>query len=240
MIDILPILLPALFFGSIFSAIAGTGLGIIMIIVFSLFFDIQTSIVLGVVMGFVVLPIKVFHFYAYIDWRFVRFIIALGIPLGYVGGILMFDIPIRILELILASFCFLFIVSRLSPRKFSIPDTNINLLLCGAFVGFQSGITGLGNMLRNPLLLAMGLSKERFVGTTAMIAFLIGLGRIIAYIPNIDWTADLQLMLLTSIPPIFIGIYIGKRILRHISKDLFEKLLLLVIFVGAVKLLLFS
>ena len=210
-----------------------------MIIVFTMFFDIQTSLVLGVLLGFVILPIKAFHFHKHIDWRFTRLFVVLGLPCGYIGGLLMFDIPIRGLEIILSILCFLFIVSRLSPWKFSIRDTTSNLVILGAIAGFQSGITGVGNLFRNPMLLALGLSKERYIGTGAMIAFFVSFGKIIAYIPNVQWTTDLKMLLLITIPPVFIGMYIGKKMHTYISKALFEKLVLLVIFIGAVKLLLF-
>lgn len=240
MSDILIILLPTLFVGSILSAVAGTGLGIIMIIVFTIFFDVQTSVVLGTLMGLIIQPIKIFHFYKYIDWRISRLFVVLGIPCAYLGGQLLFDIPMRVLEVTIAVVCLLFVISRLTPWKFSLRNTTRNLLLCGAISGFQSGVTGLGNLIRNPLLLALGLTKERYVATTGITALLMNFARVTAYVPNLTWTPELRVILPSSILPIFFGMYVGKRMHKHISSTTFERLVLFVIFAGALKLLLFT
>lgn len=237
--DILIVLLPALFLGSIFSAIAGSGLGIILIIVFTLFFDIQTSVVFMALIGFIIQPAKVLHFYRHADWSIIRPYILTGFPLSYAGGLLLFDVPFRTLELIIAGLCAAFVLVRISHWKFILKPTKGNLLFWGGLNGLQGGVVGLGNFLRNPILLAFGLRKERFLGTAAVISVVLNVGKMAAYVPNIDWTKDIAVMLAASVPPVFAGVYIGKKMHRFISEETFERLVLLVIVVGIVKLLLF-
>lgn len=238
--DVLIILLPTLFFGSIFSTIAGSGLGIILLIVFTIFFDVHLSIVLSSLLGFIVHPVKLFHFYKHINWRIVRWYIALGVPLSYFGGHLLFDVPQRELEVAISIALLIFLGTGLTKYKFTVQPTNRNVLIWGAINGLQAGVLGLGNIIRNPVMLAFGLRKEYFLGTASVISLSLNIAKSIAYIPNVDWTRDITIMLAASVLPIVLGITLGKRLHKYISDKTFENLLLLVIFAGVVKLLVFS
>lgn len=240
MTEVLPILLPALLLGSVFSAVAGSGLGIILIIVFTLFFDIQSSVIYMSLVGLIIQPTKAYHFYKYADWQFVRRYIALGLPCSYIGGQLLFDVPLRALEISIAVLCLIFIVLRFSKWKFTLRPTKANVVTWGAINGIQGGVIGLGNFLRNPVLLAFGLTKQRFLGTASMISIALNIGKMAAYVPNVAWTTEIGIMLGASVPPIVIGITVGKRLHKYITDQIFENLLLVVIFAGAIKLLLFS
>lgn len=238
--EILPILLPTLLLGSIFSAVAGSGLGIILLIVFTLFFDIQMSVVLMVLIGFIIQPIKVLHFYKYADWRFVKLYALLGFPLSYFGGLLLFDLPLRTIEIFMALTCLAFVLMQVSKWKFELEKSTTNIVIWGAINGFQGGVVGLGNFLRNPVMYAFGFRKEQFVGTASTVTILLNIGKMTAYIPNVVWTKEIGIMFLSCIPPVYIGITIGKKLQKHISDHTFEKLLLLVIVAGVIKLLFFA
>ncbi|MCK5015831.1 MAG: TSUP family transporter [Candidatus Peribacteraceae bacterium] len=240
MIESLPIILLVLFLGSVFCTIAGAGLGIIGIILLTFFVDIRTSIVVLSLIGFIIQPAKFIHFYKFTRWDIACWYLILGIPFSFLGGLIFFQIPMRSIEILLAIFCILFIFIRLSPRGFTIQPTKTNFLLCGALNGFQSGIIGVGTLLRSSFLLSMGLVKEPFLGTSCVIAFGLNIGRITAYLPNIVWAREIFMVLICSIPIIIIGVKIGKKLMKYVSERIFENLLLFVIFAGAIKLLLFA
>lgn len=237
--EILIVLIPALFAGSIFSTVAGGGLGIILVIVFTFFFDIQTSVVFMSLIGFVIQPAKLLHFYTYTDWNIAKYYIIGGLPFSVVGAMLLFDLPQRVIELAIVALCLLFVASRISRFKFSLKPTRNAVVFCGALNGFQGGVVGLGNFLRNPILLAFGLRKERFVGTAAFISIVFNVGKLPVYIPNIDWSRDIAIMFAACVPPVFAGVAIGKRLHKYISERTFESLVLAVIITGIVKLLVF-
>lgn len=239
MSEYLPLILTVIFLGSIFSVLAGGGMGIILLITLSFFFDVYTTIVLMVLIGFVIQPAKAFHFGKYTDWRIVKLYVILGLPLSFLGARLLFAIPQRQVELLIATLCMLFVASRLSKWKFSIKPTTKIVVLMGAVNGFQGGVMGLGNFVRNPFLLSLGLRKEEFIGTAAVLSIILNIGKIIIYVPNIVWTTDVTILFCGSIIPVFAGISIGKRLLPLVSHAVFEMLLLVVIVAGAAKIILF-
>ena len=239
MIELLPVLLPTLFIGSVFCTIAGAWLGIIAIILLTFFLDVRASVVLMSLIGFVIQPAKFLHFYRFARWDIVGWYLILGVPLSFAGGLIFFEIPMRSIELLLAIFCLLFVVLRLSPRGFSIRPTKKNIFFCGALNGLQSGMVGEGTLLRSPFLLSMGLVKEPFLGTSSVIALATNTGKVAAYLPNILWTRELLIVLGCSIPVIVFGVNIGKRLMPYVSVHVFEYLLLFIISAGAFKLLLF-
>ena len=239
MSELLVILIPTLFLGSIFSTVAGSGLGIILLVVFTIFFDIHLSIVFSSLIGFIIHPAKFLHFRQHTNWRIVRWYIVLGVPLSFLGGQLLFNISTRPLEIAMSVMLMSFLLMSLSKYSITIKPTNRNVALAGAINGLQAGMLGLGNFIRNPALLAFGLRKGAFIGTASVISLCLNIGKTTAYIPNVEWSQDIIIMLAASVAPVLLGVWIGKKLHHHISDATFEKLLLLVIFGGIVRLLLF-
>jgi len=226
-----------MFLGSIISTVAGGGLGIMALLLSTLFFDIRFSIVLSSFMMVAIQIAKFTYFHSLISWRTVRWYVVLGIPFSYVGGYLLFVIPENIPKIAIVVFCFLFVALRILKLQPKVSPTRTNLLLFGAINGAIGGLIGNASLMRLPVLLSMGFTKGAFIGTSTAIAFPMNIAKIAAYIPNVSWTNDMIIILLSSIPLFLLGVGVGKRILRHISSSLFEDLLTGIIFIGALRLL---
>ncbi len=227
-----------IFLGSIFATIAGGGLGIVIIIVLTFFLDIRASVVLVSLIGFFIQPAKIYHFRQFADWNIVRWYVLTGIPASFLGGLMLFTLPQRIVEILLGIFCLCFAAFRLWHPTFRVEPRIPTLLGMGAVNGLQGGAVGEAMLLRSPFLLSLGLKKEAFVGTSSIIAFVMNIGKVTAYLPNVSWDRTTFSILAVALLPIFAGVAIGKRCLRFVSHNAFEKLLLCVITIGACKLLL--
>lgn len=234
--DIYPILLPALFLGGILSIIAGGGLGIIMLVVFSMFFDIRTSIVLMSLYGFVIQGMKIRYFHSYTNWHIALWYIAIGFPTSIVGGLLLYVVPAQYVQLGVSIMCILFVAMRTTKFTPIIKATRLRILLCGGLNGIVGGIIGNATLLRNPILLSMGLKKEVFIGTSAVIAFTMNIGKVSAYMYHFEWSTERVQLVVFSLPAILVGMHIGKKILKYITPALFEYLLLGIILIGALRL----
>ena len=234
----LVLLLPLFFLGGVISTVAGGGMGIVMIIAATLFLDIRSSIALASLLTVAIQLAKIAHFYRYARWNVVGWYIALGIPMSYAGGVILFAVPERIPKTVLAVVALLFVAIKLARRIPTLPATRTNLVIFGGVNGLVGGLVGNAAMMRLPVLLSLGLSKEVLVGTSAVIAFPMNLSKLAAYIPNIIWTESYITFFFMAIPTIFLSVWFGKKILKNISKQLFEKLLLGIIFIGAIRLLL--
>ncbi|OGJ59659.1 hypothetical protein A2881_03380 [Candidatus Peribacteria bacterium RIFCSPHIGHO2_01_FULL_55_13] len=233
------ILLPLLLVGSVASTIAGGGLGILLTVVASMFLDIRTSVVLVGLLGFIIQLAKISHFRKDIQWQMVGWYVALGIPTSIVGAVLLFVLPERWVEVGLGTVCLIFVFMQMRRQKIRIPPTRTNLLLAGAGNGLLSGMIGNGVLLRSQALLAFGLTKEQFVGTSSLLAFILNLSRNTVYLQQFPWTQETVVLLLLSIPVVMIGVRLGRYILQFVSPNTFELLMSFVIVAGAIKLLFF-
>lgn len=233
------IVLPVIFVGSIFATIGGGGLGIVLVFAFSFFTDIRTSVVVISLIGFAIQPAKIVHFYRYTRWDIVRWYAPMGVLMSVVGGTILFSLPLRVVEISIGTLCVGFVVLQTSRLKISIQPRPRTLLILGAINGMIGGMIGEGTLIRSPVLLAMGMRKEVFIGTSSMIALLMNIGKTSAYIPNINWSYELIALLASAIPLTFAGVWTGKKCLKYVSHDFFEKLLLCVILAGAIKLLVY-
>ena len=240
MIPPLTILLPVLFLGSIVSTIAGGGLGIILTIAALFFTDVRTSVILVSLLGFVIQGAKIVHFRRYARWGIVRWYLLLGIPMSFLGGFLLFIFSERLIEISIAVLCLAFCALELSPRRVRVTPKKSTLIGLGAVNGIVGGVTGNGALLRSPALLAFGLSKEEFVGTSSMIAIFMNIGKTSMYVTQFDWTWGVIILIIAAIPVVLCGVAIGKRLLRYVHPLLFERILLLIVFIGAIRLLFFA
>lgn len=236
-LDYLPILLSILFLGSIFATIGGGGLGILLVFAFTFFTDIRTSVVIISLIGFVIQPAKIIQFYKYTRWDVVKWYAPSGVIMSFLGGMVLFSLPLRFVEVAIATLCIAFVLLQLSHVKLKIVPTPGMLLILGAINGVIGGMIGEGTLVRSPVLLAMGFRKEVFIGTSSVIALLMNMGKVSAYIPNIEWSRDIVILLACAVPLTFLGVFIGKKCLKYVSGDVFEKMLLCVILTGALKLL---
>lgn len=237
MIPPIALLLPVLFLGAVFSTIGGGGLGILLTIASTFFIDIRASIVLISLLGFVIQAVKIAHFHMYVRWPIVGWYLLLGIPLSFLGAFLLFLLPEEIIKASLALLCLLYVAMHVFHAIPKIQPSKSNLILLGGINGIVGGVVGHGALLRLPTLLSFGLTKEEFIGTSALIAFLMNLGKSVVYVQQFSWTADAMWLFILAVPTVLAGVSLGKRLLRYVSEEAFEKLLLVVIAAGAVRLL---
>jgi uncharacterized membrane protein YfcA len=231
---------PILFSVGILSTVGGGGVWVIVTIAATFFYDLPTSIALASLLGISVEIAKIAYFYKYVRWDVVGWFVLTAVPCAYVGGRLLFVVPEIIPRMVLAVLCLLFVVMRFFKFVPTIARRKENLLMFGALNGFLGGLAGNAGIIRMSALMSMGLSKEVFIGTHVMIATLMNLSKIGAYSPNIEWKPDFIILLLLSIPTLFLSVHLGKYLLRFVSAHLFENIQLVIILAGAIRLLFFA
>ena len=225
--------------GGVFSTVSGGGLGILTIVLGTFFLDPRLSIIFASVLLLSIQIAKAWHFRHFVRWDIAQWYVLSGIPMSFLGGVLLFDLPPRIPAILLGTTCVGFVIMRfwkISPR---LDASRMTLVLSGGVNGLIGGLVGNASLIRMPALLSMGLSKEVFVGTSAIIGLLMNLAKVVAYVPNIPFTRNVVVLLVISTPIVLLSVNIGKWMLRFVSVALFEDLQLVVILTGAIKLLLF-
>lgn len=219
---------------------SGFGLGTLLLPVFALFFPVSAAVAATAVVHGANNIFKISLLGRHADRNLV---VKFGVPaivaavagaatLGYVahfGQITSYSLGpktavITPLKLIMGLLMFTFALFELLPRLKRLEFSRKYLFLGGLLSGFFGGLSGHQGALRSAFLAKVGISAQAFVGTNAVIGFMVDAARITVYAYLFllaDATAvigrDQAPLVLTGIVAAFSGVLIGKRYLHKIT-----------------------
>ena len=144
------------------------------------------------------------------------------------GGIPAVISPIKLLMAVLIGVSALF---ELLPRLRVIRFDRKYLTFGGVLSGFFGGLSGHQGALRSAFLAKVGVSKEAFVGTNAVIGLMVDLARLAVYAGSIgsvqseDGLGTSEWCLIaTGVGAAFAGVIIGKRMLHKVTINFIQTL----------------
>lgn len=107
--------------------------------------------------------------------------------------------------------------------------------IMGLTAGFTTMVGNLAGSFANIFFLAMKLPKDAFIGTTAWLFLIINLFKVPFHIWSWGTITDQTIQVsAVTIPAIFLGLFVGIRILKRVNDALFRKFILLMTGVGAI------
>ena len=226
------------YFAAIIATLAGFGSSTLLIPVAMLFMDAKTAIFLVACFHLFNNTFKIKVFWSKIDFKtFMLF----GIPsiiFAFVGAILVSTISVESTKKAVAIFLIIFAMYSLLKPKFAIKESNLTAITGGSLSGLLAGLIGLGGAIRSTFLIAFNLSKEVYVGTAAMIAFVIDLTRIPTYLlTKIVQDTSHYILLPFMVLSAYLGVKTGKKLLGKINQQTFRRIVLIAILLVAIKLL---
>ncbi|MBE2263952.1 MAG: sulfite exporter TauE/SafE family protein [Burkholderiaceae bacterium] len=178
-------------------------------------------------------------FRADFDRALLRFLIPFGL-LGTLVGTLLFKVmDPKIVAGIVGAFTLLFLAQRLlfPPNRDSRPPPRWVGALLTVMSGFTSFISHAGSPPLNAYVIPLNLKPVAFAGTMAFFFFFINMAKWVPY----AWLGLLDLrnfatsMVLLPLAPL--GVWLGVRIARRISADVFYRFIYIGMFLTGVKLL---
>ena len=126
-----------------------------------------------------------------------------------------------VIALLMASFA-LFEASSYA-ETFAIKDKRF-LIAGGLISGFFGGLSGHQGAFRSAFLVASGLSKEAFIATGVIIACLVDLSRLSLYATSLQYLErGLWPLLATATVSAFLGVFIGTRLVKKVTKNWLKK-----------------
>lgn len=140
------------------------------------------------------------------------------------------------LKLVIGLLMIGFALFELLPRFHSMQFERRYLPLGGVLSGFFGGLSGHQGALRSAFLAKAGLSTERFVGSNAVIGFLVDLTRISVYVALFTAAGgDVSEfggwpLVITGAVSAFCGVLLGKRFLHKVTMTRVQTLVGLLLF----------
>ena len=173
------------------------------------------------------------------DLQLLKFLLPWSL-LGVLLGFLLFRyMNTHLVEGLVGIFAMLFLAQRLVFKPTSIkvtPPKWLGRILC-TLSGFSSFIAHSGSPPLNAYLIPMRIPPYTFAATMAALFFFVNLAKWIpyAYLGLLDWRGMMTALVLMPCTPI--GVWLGVRIAKKISQDLFYKFLYIGLFLTGIKLI---
>ncbi len=222
------------FVASCLTFFSGFGLNTILMPTFALFFPIEQAIATTALVHFLNNIFKFFLTRRNIDMNVMRYFGIIAFFSAIVGGwclgllsktnplysyeIAQKSFEIMPLKLIIGLLIIIFAFLELRPKLFTIPKNNKYLILGGLLSGFFGGLSGHQGALRSTFLIKYNLSKESFVATGVVIAFIVDTARLTMYgQTTLSSIEDNLIFIVVAAVFAFAGSLFGNILLKKVS-----------------------
>jgi uncharacterized membrane protein YfcA len=169
----------------------------------------------------------------FVDWKMMRFLIipvAIGIV---IGGFFLFrasDSSLKeFIGWIVVALVLIFVVSKKITNKLSHLSESTSTML-GLFLGMLSGfMSAVANAGGTPMSIYFFLRKNEkmiFLGNSAWFFFIVNLTKVPIIVVLSLLSIESLKYLIPAIPFIFLGAYLGRRIIQKIDQNLFQNVTL--------------
>jgi uncharacterized membrane protein YfcA len=236
--DIAWIILAFLFGGALKGTI-GVGAPVVVVPILTIFFDIQTAVTTMVIPNLITNLWQTYQYRQCI--KSIRFIIkfTLSGALGAaIGTTLLINLNAAPLLLGLSSVIFMFVFFRIQKPNSILSDSVAKLLVipCGLIGGILQGSAGVSAPVSVTFLNSMKLKRNNFIPIISI--YFVSMSLIQIPLLSSIGALNLEYVLYSSlaVPIIFLGMFIGHVTSRYISENSFEKIIIWVLFLMAIKL----
>jgi uncharacterized membrane protein YfcA len=221
----------------VISGIIGTGSSIMLLPVLVFTFGPKQAVPIMAVAALMANISRVIAWRRDIDWRAFGAYSVTGVPAAALGAHTLWAMPVHILDIGLGLFFLLMIPVRrwLQARNFRISAWQ--LCLCGAVIGFLTGLVLSTGPLSVPAFTSYGLVKGAFLATEAASSLALYASKLITFRELGALPLDMLMKGLIVGGSLTIGTFIAKAIVQHISVKSFQYLLDILLLISGVSLL---
>ena len=224
------------FVAEVVGTMAGFGAATILTPIAAYFMDIKTAIALVACFHLFGNVSRLVFFGRHLHWpTWAKFGLA-GIACSFLGARLSARWPAAALTLALGVFLLLYVaLSLAAAERTRLPATPATLMLGGAGSGLIAGLIGTGGAIRSACLLAFGLPKEAYLGTSAALALVVDATRLPVYVSQ-HLLDGMLAGILSLVGVAFAGSWLGQRLVRRVSALAFQRFVLLMLALMGLKL----
>lgn len=241
--------------GAYFSFVSGFGLGTLLLPAFMIFFPAPVAIVTTAVVHMLNNIFKLGLVGRYADKQvliYFGFTSVIGALLGawllskidtsnVITSYMLFsrEFEITSIKLIMGILILIFTMLELNTRFQSMAIDKKWLPAGGLLSGFFGGLSGHQGALRSAFLMKVGLSKESFVGTRAVCAFLVDTSRIAVYVALIRESfgdINVRLVIVAALAA-FAGAWFGNRWIKKTEIESVNKFISIALIIFSILLI---
>lgn len=215
------ILLTGLIAGCL-SGVVGTGSSIILLPILVIAFGPQQAVPIMAIAALMSNIGKALAWWREVDWRaFAAFSIT-GVPGAMLGARTLLVLPANAVELALGVLFLVMIPVRRWLRARNLDIGMPVFALCGAVIGFLSGLVSSTGPLMIPAFAAFGLMKGALLSTEAMSSLAIGMTKVATFrgFGALPWASILKGLIIGS--SVMAGTFLGKAVVQRMSSRGFE------------------
>ena len=168
-----------------------------------------------------------------ICWKKVLQFLLFAIPFTALGAF-GFAIAPKVLMTRIVCVCLVIFALTTFIGKFKLPSSRPTMFAGGAITGAVNGLIGLYGPLSSSVFLTLNLTPVAFIGTEAMAATSMHIVRAYTYhaLGYLDWQALVHGVVIGL--TMMVGNFLAMRLIRHINKEFYNKLVLGVIILVSV------
>lgn len=226
--------------GGFLKGATGAGAPVVGVPILVLVFDVQKAVAIFSVIN---LLSNIWQSWAYrkdvTDGRFVWWFAAAGGAGAAAGSVLLATLPTEVLMASLAAFVVAYIVLRLSRPGWKLSRETARRI--GPAMGFAGGLMqgagGISAPVSVTFLNAMRLDRPEFIGTISAFFLAMSVFQVPVLIGFGILTWERTGLAVLGLVPLFVGVPLGAWAARRLSKEVFDKVILVLLAAIAVKLL---
>ncbi len=214
---------------------SGFGLGTLLLPVLALFFSVELAVALTAVVHFLNNLLKVALLGRHADRRTLVAFGVLAMVGAYAGAQVLLwlagreplasyrigplECQVTPVKLTVAILLIGFTLGDVLPGRRTVLIGRGPLMVGGLLSGFFGGLSGHQGALRSAVLIRSGLTKERFLGTSVVLACLVDLARLSVYASGFLWERLLERpdIVATAVGGALLGTLLGKRLLPKVT-----------------------
>jgi uncharacterized membrane protein YfcA len=231
-------LLLCAFGAEVVGTMAGFGAATILTPVAALFLEMKSAIALVAVFHLFGNASRLVFFGRSIHWKTWSQFGVVAITCSVLGAWLTAGLSSELIKRLFGAFLLLYVaVSVGASSRWQLPSTPAMLIGGGALSGFIAGLLGTGGAIRSACLLAFGLAKEVYIGTSAAIALVVDATRLPIYLAGSFIPMGLVPVVVALVPVAFVGSWVGQQLVQRVSAGRFRQFVLMMLAAMGVKFL---
>ena len=233
------LLLVSAFGAEVIGTMGGFGAATILTPVAAWFLDMKTAIALVACFHLFGNASRLVFFGRHIAWSYWVQFGLIAVLCSALGARAAARLSSPVVTLLFGAFLLVYVILSLSASdRVQLPRRPATLVGGGMLSGLIAGLLGTGGAVRSACLLAFGLPKEVYIGTSASIALVVDATRLPIYVAGGLLPAPFAPLLLALVVVAFGGSWLGQRLVRRISAVAFRRFVLALLALMGVKLVL--